>query len=97
MPEREYQIERGGQGQGQGLRHLRPTGPWLVTKDEVPDPQNPPCGSRSMGALPERQHQDDDLNAEAGPYLSHHEPATRRRSPPARRPASAWQKPNPII
>jgi 2,4-didehydro-3-deoxy-L-rhamnonate hydrolase len=26
-------------GQGQGLRHLRPVGPWLVTADEVPNPQ----------------------------------------------------------
>jgi len=27
-------------GQGQGLRHLRPIGPWLVTTDEIRDPQN---------------------------------------------------------
>jgi len=26
--------------QGQELRDLRPIGPWLVTKDEIKDPQN---------------------------------------------------------
>src|SRR5258708_22069644 len=26
-------------GQGQGFRYLRPIGPWLVTKDEIPNPQ----------------------------------------------------------
>lgn len=27
-------------GQGQKCRHVRPIGPWLVTADEIPDPQN---------------------------------------------------------
>ena len=26
--------------QGQGLRNVGPLGPWLVTKDEIKDPQN---------------------------------------------------------
>ena len=42
VSEREYQIERGG-GQwdkGKGCDTFGPTGPWLVTADEVPDPQN---------------------------------------------------------
>ena len=39
VSEREYQIERGGQwDKGKGCDTFGPTGPWLVTKDEVPDP-----------------------------------------------------------
>ena len=41
VSEREYQIERGGQwDKGKGCDTFGPTGPWLVTKDEVADPQN---------------------------------------------------------
>ena len=41
VSEREYQIERGGQwDKGKGCDTFGPTGPWLVTKDEVPDPHN---------------------------------------------------------
>ncbi len=41
VSEREYQTERGGQwDKGKGCDTFGPTGPWLVTKDEVPDPQN---------------------------------------------------------
>lgn len=41
VSEREYQIERsGGQwDKGKGLDTFGPVGPWLVTADEVPDPQ----------------------------------------------------------
>ena len=40
VSEREYQIERGGQWtKGKSLPTYGPTGPWLVTSDEVPDPQ----------------------------------------------------------
>ncbi len=40
VSEREYQIERAGQwDKGKGCDTFGPTGPWLVTKDEVPDPQ----------------------------------------------------------
>jgi 2,4-diketo-3-deoxy-L-fuconate hydrolase len=42
LSEREYQIERGG-GQwdkGKCCDTFGPIGPWLVTSDEVPDPQN---------------------------------------------------------
>jgi len=41
VSEREFQIERGG-GQwtkGKGCETFGPLGPWLVTTDEVPDPQ----------------------------------------------------------
>ena len=41
VSEREYQLERGGTwDKGKGCDTFGPTGPWLVTKDEVPDPQN---------------------------------------------------------
>ncbi len=39
--EREFQNERGGSiVKGKGCDTFGPVGPWLVTKDEVPDPQN---------------------------------------------------------
>ncbi|MFC3126731.1 fumarylacetoacetate hydrolase family protein [Pseudoroseomonas globiformis] len=41
VSEREFQIERGGTwDKGKGHDTFGPLGPWLVTKDEVPDPQN---------------------------------------------------------
>ena len=41
MSEREYQIERGGTwDKGKGCDTFGPVGPWLVTADEVADPQN---------------------------------------------------------
>ena len=41
VSEREYQIERGGQWtKGKSCDSFGPIGPWLVTKDEVPDPQD---------------------------------------------------------
>jgi ureidoglycolate lyase len=42
VSEREYQLERGG-GQwdkGKGCDTFGPIGPWLVTKDEIPEPHN---------------------------------------------------------
>jgi len=39
VSERAWQIERGGSwDKGKGFDTFGPTGPWLVTKDEVPDP-----------------------------------------------------------
>ena len=41
VSEREFQIERGGTwDKGKGCDTFGPTGPWLVTADEVKDPQN---------------------------------------------------------
>lgn len=41
VSEREYQTERGGQwDKGKGCDSFAPTGPWLVTKDEIADTQN---------------------------------------------------------
>ena len=41
VSEREFQAERGGTwDKGKGADTFGPTGPWMVTKDEVADPQN---------------------------------------------------------
>ena len=40
VSERAYQLERGGQwDKGKGCDTFGPLGPWLVTRDEIPDPQ----------------------------------------------------------
>ncbi len=40
ISEREYQLERGGTwDKGKGCDTFGPVGPWVVTADEVPDPQ----------------------------------------------------------
>ncbi len=41
VSEREFQAERGGTwDKGKGADTFGPTGPWMVTKDEIADPQN---------------------------------------------------------
>lgn len=41
VSERAFQLERGSQwDKGKGCDTFGPIGPWLVTRDEVPDPQN---------------------------------------------------------
>ena len=41
VSEREFQIERGGQwDKGKGCDTFGPIGPWLVSKDEIADPNN---------------------------------------------------------
>jgi 2-keto-4-pentenoate hydratase/2-oxohepta-3-ene-1,7-dioic acid hydratase in catechol pathway len=41
VSEREFQTERGGTwDKGKGCETFGPTGPWMVTKDEIPDPQD---------------------------------------------------------
>ena len=43
VSEREYQLERGGTwDKGKGCDTFGPIGPWLVTADEVPNPQDLP-------------------------------------------------------
>ena len=40
VSEREYQLERGSQwDKGKGCDTFGPIGPWLVTTDEIPNPQ----------------------------------------------------------
>ncbi|MFC3505618.1 fumarylacetoacetate hydrolase family protein [Micromonospora krabiensis] len=41
VSEREFQLERGGQwDKGKSCETFNPFGPWLVSADEIPDPQN---------------------------------------------------------
>ena len=41
VSEREFQTERGGTwDKGKGCETFGPTGPWMVSKDEIPDPQD---------------------------------------------------------
>lgn len=41
VSERNFQLQRGGQwDKGKSYDSFGPIGPWLVTRDEVPDPQN---------------------------------------------------------
>jgi ureidoglycolate lyase len=43
VSEREFQLERAGTwDKGKGCDTFGPTGPWVVTRDEIPDPQNLP-------------------------------------------------------
>ncbi len=43
VSERDWQIKRGGQwGKGKSFDGFGPIGPWLVTSDELPDPQTIP-------------------------------------------------------
>jgi 2-keto-4-pentenoate hydratase/2-oxohepta-3-ene-1,7-dioic acid hydratase in catechol pathway len=50
VSEREYQLERAGTwDKGKGCDTFGPTGPWVVTKDEVPDPQALPLWTEVNG------------------------------------------------
>jgi len=41
VSEREFQLEKGGTwDKGKSCETFNPLGPWLVTSDEIPDPQN---------------------------------------------------------
>lgn len=51
VSEREYQIKKGGGqwGKGKGCDTFGPLGPWLVTTDEIRDPQNLPMWLKVNG------------------------------------------------
>jgi 2-keto-4-pentenoate hydratase/2-oxohepta-3-ene-1,7-dioic acid hydratase in catechol pathway len=50
VSERAFQTERSGQWtKGKSCDTFGPTGPWLVTKDEIPDPQNLPMWLKVNG------------------------------------------------
>ena len=83
VSEREFQIERGGTwDKGKGCDTFGPLGPWLVTRDEVPNPQKTVhvAGSQRQTRA-ERQHQDHDLQRRQNHQLREpvHDPGTRRR------------------
>lgn len=52
VSEREFQMDRGGTwDKGKSCETFNPLGPWLVTADEVPDPQRLPLRLRVNGEL----------------------------------------------
>ena len=95
VSEREYQLERGGTwDKGKGCDTFGPVGPWLVTADEVADPQALAMWLEVNG----KRCQNGSTRtmifgvADAGQLLSRFmTPAPGRPDhAPARRPASAW-------
>ena len=63
VSERVFQIERAGQWtKGKGCETFGPLGPWLVTKDEIKDPQKLDyVAQRQRRETPARQYLDHDL------------------------------------
>lgn len=60
VSERAFQIERGGQWiKGKSAPSFGPTGPWLVTADEVPDPQALPLSLKLNGETVQNSSTDD--------------------------------------
>ncbi|KZY36613.1 2-hydroxyhepta-2,4-diene-1,7-dioate isomerase [Roseovarius sp. HI0049] len=60
VSEREFQAERGGQWiKGKSAPTFGPTGPWLVTADEVPDPQNLALSLSLNGEVVQNSRTDD--------------------------------------
>ena len=52
LSEREWQIKRNGQwSKGKSFDGFGPIGPWLVTADELPDPQNVPLALAVNGQI----------------------------------------------
>ncbi|WP_159918301.1 fumarylacetoacetate hydrolase family protein [Pantoea sp. 18069] len=57
VSERDWQIKRGGQwGKGKSFDGFGPIGPWLVTADELPDPQAIPLELRVNGEVRQRSN-----------------------------------------
>jgi 2-keto-4-pentenoate hydratase/2-oxohepta-3-ene-1,7-dioic acid hydratase in catechol pathway len=74
VSEREFQIERGGQwDKGKNCETFNPLGPWLVTADEIPDPQALPLKLWVNGELKQNGSTADQIFpvAEVVRYLSH--------------------------
>ena len=57
VSERDWQTKRGGQwGKGKSFDGFGPVGPWLVTADELPDPQNIPLELAVNGEVRQRSN-----------------------------------------
>lgn len=57
VSERDWQIKRGGQwGKGKSFDGFGPIGPWLVTADELPDPQTIPLELKVNGEVRQRSN-----------------------------------------
>ena len=75
VSERDHQLERGGQWvKGKSHPGFGPIGPWLVTADEVPDPQNLPLWLSINGEMQQQSSTSDMIFsiAEIIAYLSRH-------------------------
>jgi 2,4-didehydro-3-deoxy-L-rhamnonate hydrolase len=60
VSERDWQIKRNGQwGKGKSFDGFGPLGPWLVTTDELPDPQNIPLELAVNGEVRQRGNTSD--------------------------------------
>jgi len=60
VSEREWQAERGGQwGKGKSFDTFGPLGPWLVTADEIPNPQTIPLTLAVNGAVRQKSNTSD--------------------------------------
>ncbi|MDM0114752.1 fumarylacetoacetate hydrolase family protein [Variovorax sp. J22R133] len=73
VSERDWQIKRNGQwGKGKSFDGFGPIGPWLVTTDELPDPQNIPLELAVNGKLMQQSNTADMIFpvAEVVSYLS---------------------------
>ena len=73
VSERDWQIKRNGQwGKGKSFDGFGPIGPWLVTADELPDPQTIPLELRVNGELRQSSNTADMIFnvAEVVSYLS---------------------------
>jgi len=57
VSERDWQANRGGQwGKGKSFDTFGPLGPWLVTADEIPDPQAIPLALAVNGAVRQKSN-----------------------------------------
>jgi 2,4-diketo-3-deoxy-L-fuconate hydrolase len=73
VSERDWQIKRNGQwGKGKSFDGFGPIGPWLVTADELPDPQNIPLELKVNGVVTQSSNSADQIFpvAEVVSYLS---------------------------
>ncbi len=73
VSERDWQIKRNGQwGKGKSFDGFGPIGPWLVTCDELPDPQNIPLELAVNGTVKQQSNTADMIFsvAEVVSYLS---------------------------
>jgi len=73
VSERDWQIKRNGQwGKGKSFPTFGPIGPWLVTADELPEPQNIPVELSVNGVVKQQSNTSDMIFsvAEIVSYLS---------------------------
>lgn len=73
VSERDWQIKRNGQwGKGKSFPTFGPIGPWLVTADEIPDPQTMPVELQVNGVVKQSSNTSDMIFsvAEIVSYLS---------------------------